>query len=180
VKKNKIPIRCLLGLLLVTTMVTAPSGATEVRLLTIGSGSGQAGNGVNQVRLTLSPGVAGNTDPSPNESGVILGVWEILHWQFFVSPVGDELPSFTDQLLGNYPNPFNPSTQISFSLEQEAKVLIEVYDVKGRRVGTLLEETMPAGAHSFTYEPRELASGVYIVLMRAGTFRAAERILLLK
>ena len=59
--------------------------------------------------------------------------------------MGDEIPVVRNHLFRNYPNPFNPSTRISFTLENEAKVRVEVYDLKGRRVDTLLTRSNRRG-----------------------------------
>ena len=62
-----------------------------------------------------------------------------------------------------YPNPFNPSTTISFDLPEAEKVSLNVYDLKGALVGTLLNENKVAGTHQYRWTPnRELASGVYL------------------
>jgi predicted dienelactone hydrolase len=71
------------------------------------------------------------------------------------------------------PNPFNPTTWIRFELEQEQPVTLEVFDLGGRRVGILLQQTMPAGPHAVRWSGQdsnglELASGTYLVRLVAG------------
>ena len=62
-----------------------------------------------------------------------------------------------------YPNPFNPSTAISFDLPETEKVSLSVYDLKGALVGTLLNENKVAGFYQYRWTPNdELASGMYI------------------
>ncbi len=81
----------------------------------------------------------------------------------------------------NYPNPFNPSTTISFALPEQSSVRLEVYDVIGRRVATLIQnEAMPAGRHSTSFDARSLASGVYIYRLVAGDVILTKRMLLIK
>ncbi len=83
------------------------------------------------------------------------------------SAVGDEdLPRQT-ALRGAYPNPFNPSTTISFSLKQDARALVEVYTVDGRHVRTLTNEDFSAGPHQVIWTgtdsgDRPVASGTYL------------------
>ena len=62
-----------------------------------------------------------------------------------------------------YPNPFNPSTTISFDLPEAGTVSLNVYDLKGALVGTLLNENKAAGSYQYRWTPnRELASGMYL------------------
>jgi hypothetical protein len=85
-----------------------------------------------------------------------------------------------------YPNPFNPRTSIAFSLEADAEVTLEIYDVAGRKVATLIDgESLRAGTHVRTWEARDargrtVASGTYMVRMRAGSFVGVKRLTLLK
>ena len=86
----------------------------------------------------------------------------------------DQLPR-TLTLAQNYPNPFNPVTTIRFSVPQAGRVTLAVYDVLGRRVATLLDEVLAAGAHSVSWDARDdlgqsLASGAYVYRLHgAGT-----------
>ena len=67
----------------------------------------------------------------------------------------------------NYPNPFNPSTVIGYSLPVGARVTIRIYDLLGREVAAILDAFMPAGAHTVTWNPSECASGAYFARMSA-------------
>ncbi len=80
-----------------------------------------------------------------------------------------EVPnSFT--LAQNYPNPFNPTTNIQFNLPSSAKVNLSVYDINGRQVATILDNTQKAaGQHSVTFNASNLASGVYLYRINATT-----------
>lgn len=82
----------------------------------------------------------------------------------------------------NYPNPFNPSTNIRFSLANTDKVTLAVYDVLGQRVATLVDdESMTAGQHTVSFDARDLASGVYLYRLKAGTqFVQSRQMLLVK
>ncbi|MDH4070394.1 MAG: T9SS type A sorting domain-containing protein, partial [Ignavibacteria bacterium] len=78
-----------------------------------------------------------------------------------------ELPA-QSTLLQNYPNPFNTSTEIKFAIPATGRVTIEIFDILGRRVTTLLDETMEAGWDSKTWHGRNdtgtrVSTGVYIV-----------------
>ena len=69
-----------------------------------------------------------------------------------------------------YPNPFNPSTTITFDVPPESRyvVSLQLYDIKGQLVETLINEVLPAGSHSIQWNPQNLASGLYIVQLKAG------------
>ncbi|MFB0516504.1 MAG: hypothetical protein ACETWG_07865 [Candidatus Neomarinimicrobiota bacterium] len=66
------------------------------------------------------------------------------------------------QLFQNYPNPFNPATRIPFCLDHQGHVRLEVYNLLGDRVATLLDQVMQAGEHTYTWYPQDLGSGIYL------------------
>ena len=92
--------------------------------------------------------------------------------QFILQP-----SSFT---LSAYPNPFNPSTAIQFSLSRDDAVKLRVYDVNGRLVQTLLERTMPAGEHRVMFEAGNLPSGMYIARLENSAMSKSQKLMLVK
>ncbi len=68
----------------------------------------------------------------------------------------------------NYPNPFNPTTDIQFTLPHATHVKLEVFNVKGQRVSTLVDRQMGAGMHTVTFDGGQLASGTYLYRLQAG------------
>ena len=85
------------------------------------------------------------------------------------------------ELQQNYPNPFNPSTTIAFGMPETGKVTLEVFDVMGRKVATLLNsETKTAGRHSVQFNADRLASGMYIYRLRAGGNVLTKKLTLIK
>jgi hypothetical protein len=86
----------------------------------------------------------------------------------------------TFELAQNFPNPFNPSTTIRFSLSAREWVTLKVFDVNGREVATLVEGKMAAGVHNVTFAPRDLAGGLYFYQLTAGKFSQTRRAVLMK
>jgi hypothetical protein len=84
-----------------------------------------------------------------------------------------ELPSLPSRIVlyKNYPNPFNPSTVMRFSLPEDAYVTLKVYNVVGEEVETLVDDWRAAGIHSVIFWPKQLASGTYLYVMQAGQVR---------
>ena len=80
----------------------------------------------------------------------------------------------------NYPNPFNPSTQISFSLPQAMHVTVKVYDMLGREVATLLNNTASAGMTTIQYTASNISSGMYYYRLQAGETSITKKMMLLK
>jgi hypothetical protein len=80
-------------------------------------------------------------------------------------------------LAQNQPNPFRPSTTIRYTLPQAGHVTLEVMDVSGRRIRTLVNTVQPAGSHSFELEARGLAAGIYFYRLRAPGVDEARRML---
>ena len=83
-------------------------------------------------------------------------------------------------LDGNYPNPFNPTTVIAYQLPEVAQVSLKVYDMLGREVATLVNESQGAGRYEVKFDASSLASGIYIYQLHAGSFSATKKLLLMK
>jgi hypothetical protein len=100
-----------------------------------------------------------------------------------ITSVGSEDPESLPlkfQLHSNYPNPFNPTTNIHFDLPLAETVRIEVFDVLGRRMMVLADETLPAGQHALPLDASRLPSGIYLYRVQAGRSEAVGRMVLLK
>ena len=83
-------------------------------------------------------------------------------------------------LRQNFPNPFNPNTVIEFNLPKAANVIIEVYNLAGQKIITLLNKKMPAGSHQVDFNASNLSSGVYFYRIKAGEFQDVKKMVLLK
>lgn len=84
------------------------------------------------------------------------------------------------RLMQNFPNPFNPTTQIAFELPQQSNVRLAVYDMLGREVAVLVNETRSAGSHQVTWNAGNMASGVYLYQLTANGQSTTRRMLLMK
>jgi hypothetical protein len=83
-------------------------------------------------------------------------------------------------LLGNYPNPFNPTTVIRFQLPSTGDVRLTVYDVLGREAAVLVEGVREAGVHDVQFDAAGLSSGVYFYRLQAGDVVQTRRLQLLR
>lgn len=95
-----------------------------------------------------------------------------------------EPPIADDQfkLKQNYPNPFNPQTTITYSLFMEIDVTLEVYDVTGRKITTLVDERQEAGSYDLQFDASEynLSTGMYLYRMQAGSFSDTGKMMFVK
>lgn len=83
-------------------------------------------------------------------------------------------------LLQNFPNPFNPTTNISFNLPTLGKVTLKIYDILGREIAVLLNEVKPAGRFTISWNAENFASGMYIYRIQAGKFSDTKKLILMK
>ena len=95
------------------------------------------------------------------------------------------IPVTATELIGNYPNPFNPETTISYSVKEASPVRIEIYNSRGQRVRTLVNETQSAGWYNIVFNGRDdtgkpVASGVYFYRMSAGSYSSTRRMILMQ
>lgn len=91
----------------------------------------------------------------------------------------------TYSLMQNYPNPFNPETSIKYSIAQNSKVTIKIFNLAGKEVTTIINKEMPAGAYEVKWDGKDeygisVPSGVYFVKLNAGTFVQTKKMMLLK
>ncbi len=86
----------------------------------------------------------------------------------------------TFQLRQNYPNPFNPTTNIQYQLPQRSHIGLKVFDILGREVRTLVDETKEAGYHKAILDANGLSSGVYFYRLKAGNFVDTKKLLLVR
>ena len=109
-------------------------------------------------------------------------VENIFNWFEFVNVQDIENISLpTDFVLKqNFPNPFNPATQIEFALPYSSMITLKVYNSAGREVAVLANDVYEAGYHQVEFDGTELSSGLYFVNMQSGDISITHKMLLVK
>jgi len=117
------------------------------------------------------------------------GIWER---KLLATPVAiqNENPGTPKEfsLSQNYPNPFNPVTSIKFSIPQLSfpnasignPVSLKVYDLLGKEIATLINESLNPGSYSVNFDARNLSSGIYFYTLQSGNFKQTKRMILIK
>lgn len=104
------------------------------------------------------------------------------------TPLSDEnhIPNIVkNSLNGNYPNPFNPTTNISFSISNDSPVRLDIYNVKGQLINTLVNQELRKGNHTIQWDGKDknnkpVSSGVYFSRIKTNDFTESKKMLLLK
>ncbi len=108
-------------------------------------------------------------------------VWTYTWINDWVTAVDNNKQSVNSYTLyQNYPNPFNPTTQINYSIEKAGMVTLNVYDVLGRKVASLINEYQTAGSHTLNFNAASLASGIYFYRLEAGNYNSVKKMILMK
>lgn len=107
-----------------------------------------------------------------------------LEFTFEGTSTGNNLVSVT-KLQGNYPNPFNPETNIAYSVKDAGNVTLEIYNIKGQLVKTLVDEAKESGAYTTTWNGtdnsrKSVSSGVYFYKMKSGNYTSTKKMILMK
>ena len=84
------------------------------------------------------------------------------------------------ELFQNFPNPFNPTTDIEFRLSASGLTTLKVFDVLGNELSTLVNEQKAVGKYKVTFDASDLPSGTYFYTMIAGNYSATKKMILLK
>ncbi|OGU41471.1 MAG: hypothetical protein A2315_01750 [Ignavibacteria bacterium RIFOXYB2_FULL_35_12] len=142
-------------------------------------------NADNKILSTLGESVIGNATNSSNQ--VLSGFWNVYKQNVITSIEDEETVPIQFKLEQNFPNPFNPTTKISWQSPvgslPDGKAgwqTLKVYDVLGNEVAMLVNEERAAGRYEITFDAVHLSSGIYFYTLRAGNFVEMKKMVLIK
>lgn len=171
-----------LVLVLVASCVAGEAIAHSIPFSVFGNGGSKIRNGVHIVNGTIGQPLVGNS--STQTFMVASGAWHDTCGVLWTG-VSDEpgrssgLPA-RYSLSQNYPNPFNPTTTIQFSLPEQSRVTLKLYNILGEMVAELVDEDLSPGDHRVTVSADNLASGIYFYRLTARDFVRTKKLVLLK
>ena len=167
-----------LGLLLCAALATAQQ-STAVDWSAFDQGFQDATSGTTSARSVAGQSFIGLT--LAGNSQIISGFLanKRLRGPFVGVNVVETIPQ-TYALLQNFPNPFNPTTKIQFTIVNRLLTIVKVYDVLGREVTTLVNEVKEPGTYTVQFDGSSLASGVYLYRMQSGDFVQTRKSMIIK
>ncbi|MCK4652915.1 MAG: T9SS type A sorting domain-containing protein, partial [Candidatus Cloacimonetes bacterium] len=152
------------------------------------SGGSLAANELHEIEITFD-----TTDLIPDDYSSAIVITTDTREQYivpvFLTVIGtnadENLIPMVTELNGNYPNPFNPETTIKYSLKEESQVKLEIFNIKGQKVRTLIDTEQDAGYYQVLWNGKDnseksVSSGIYFYRFKAGKYTKTEKMLLLK
>jgi len=125
---------------------------------------------------------------SQTVENVVIGLGQQIRLNFILADTPNDdpqAPALTTALKGNYPNPFNPETTISYSVAQPGRVKLQIFNIKGQLVRTLVDEEHATGHYRRIFDARDnrgrsISSGVYLIRMDAPGYRKTSKMMLMQ
>jgi hypothetical protein len=150
-------------------------GRPEYSIRLANEGVWEAETGFN--RLLHSVSISPETDGEPYDGELLFR-----EWSKAVVPVEEHEYAVPEriELVGNYPNPFNPTTSIRYRLPAREYVRLSVYSIHGQQVARLIDGFQDAGEHEVLFNATGLASGVYVYRLQAGDVNSVKSMILIK
>jgi hypothetical protein len=171
-------ILLLLVLFLVCFLSRSVLSQYAVQSSVFGNGFGVITNNSNGIASTVGQPFIGSTSDVLNIHHA--GFWMYVNIITGIEGEDDLLPR-KFELMQNYPNPFNPTTKIKYAIPQATHVRIEIYNVLGQRVRTLVNEEKVPGYYTVNFDARSLASGFYIYRLQAASgFNSVKKMIVIK
>ncbi len=107
-------------------------------------------------------------------------------YEYYETSADDDIIVVSNKLIGNYPNPFNPTTTISFSITQTSPfVTLEIFNIKGQKVKTLINDKLDEGSHHVVWNGtnennQPVSSGIYFYKLQTGKYSAVKKMVMMK
>jgi hypothetical protein len=174
---NEKTVYIIFVLLLIFLFGSKVSSQYTLKSSVLGNGYGIMSGNNNTISSTVGQTFIGRTVSGSNINQV--GFWYYVNLITAI-PWEDNLLPKEFELLQNYPNPFNPITRIRFAVPKSSHVLVEVYNVLGQRVSTLVNEEKQPGYYIVNFNASSLASGFYIYRLEANGFKAVKKMIVTK
>ena len=123
-----------------------------------------------------------------NDDDINMIISDVIDWfdiSVGIDEPGMEMPENVFTLSQNYPNPFNPETTISYSVKNAGPVSINIFNIKGQRINTLVNESKAAGNYKVVWKGldnnnKKVASGIYFYRMKSGNYTSTKKMILMK
>ena len=162
--------------------VTLPYDTVDALLASAGVAVGESANLTWNVRVSDGPDTLAVSSEYDLDSNSFVPLYRSIVLERALQTSNEVNTGLPDRfaLKQNYPNPFNPTTNIAFDLPQASNVELNVYDMLGRKVATLVSDRMNAGTHTMQFDASRLASGMYIYRIEAGSFTTTRKMMLIK
>ena len=128
-------------------------------------------------------------DGNNNLTEVLFQIWDDSAWVNFLKVINLYIPTGTGQFGGevntyslssNYPNPFNPTTKISYTIPERSNVSLKIFDLLGSEVAELVKGEIEAGSYIIEFNASTLPSGIYFYKLQAGDFVETKKMVLMK
>jgi hypothetical protein len=122
---------------------------------------------------------------STNNIEIIVDETTEYDFEMLTSVDNEEVVSLATELKNNYPNPFNPETNVIFTLKKRENVKMEIFNIKGQKVRTLIDHVLAAGNHSVVWKGendsnQDVSSGIYYCKMQTSSYSQVNKMILLK
>jgi len=129
--------------------------------------------------FTLTAPGPGNYTINAGHAGPLR--WDSASVSISVTDIGDNSTNLVSyRLYDNYPNPFNPSTSIKYSLPEANFTTLKIFDALGNEVAVLVDELKSAGTYQIEFNATTLSSGIYYYTIQAGSFNETKKMILMK
>ncbi len=119
-------------------------------------------------------------DGGDQRDGLYVDDIRILGYKYTPSSVERITSPYTYSLSQNFPNPFNPTTAINFSLEKPSDTSLRIYDVLGKEIAVLVNQFAEAGSYTINFDSKQLSSGIYFYRLTSGNYNSIKKMVVLK